>query len=314
MTEKKTGNEANREMRNMRSGDDLNRYRADGRPKTNPRLHQFVHDRDLVGEPCSYSGTEETHMSLAFSCDSGPLSGWNAWPVYDRSCDRDRSCRHAGSTDANRPWSRASFKQKRPNVAERSQMKKRRNVLVAMNLNAVIGGSDAKKRSQCPWVPPPLIGNLPSQAQGNSCGRRPGGRSRKGTRKSKAANLCNGPAASYETITRKCLNVLNVRMIQAVGLFELRVIWSASEATRATRRRKAKIEANRELHKFAPNQDFGYDGRELTRNRTQFRVDSSLPGRREGSRRREQDCSRHRWIPSGAGRRGSPTIPGPHRP
>src|SRR6267154_6324319 len=34
-------------------------------------------------------------------------------------------------------------------------MKKRRNVLVPMDLNAVVGGSDAKKRSQFPWAPPP---------------------------------------------------------------------------------------------------------------------------------------------------------------
>jgi hypothetical protein len=49
-TEKKVENEANCEIRNMRSGDDLNRYCPNGGPKTNPKLQRFFDDRGLAGE------------------------------------------------------------------------------------------------------------------------------------------------------------------------------------------------------------------------------------------------------------------------
>ena len=53
-----------------------------------------------------------------------------------------------------------------------------------------------------------------------------------------------------------------------------------SSETSKPSEKKVKNEANREMHKFMSEQGFGDEHQEVARNRSQFRVVSSLPCRR----------------------------------
>jgi hypothetical protein len=92
-TEKKAENEANRELRNTKPGDDLNRYCSNVGPKTNPKRHRYLDERGLAGE---MSGCVNPAI------DSGRLTGRASRGLFRIGDDTSNPMEKKVKSEANR--------------------------------------------------------------------------------------------------------------------------------------------------------------------------------------------------------------------